>query len=63
MNIYKYYFIMNKLNKLVLKKETLIPRAGVRSASTETWFVWFSAEWTDTLVDLKFLNTVSGDLM
>ena len=33
----------------------------MRSAPTETWFVWFSEEWTDTLVDLKFLDTVSSD--
>jgi hypothetical protein len=41
-----------------------VPKAqgrGVRSAPTETWFVWYSEEWSDTLLDLKFLDTVLGD--
>lgn len=33
----------------------------MRSAPTETWFVWFSEEWTHTLVEVKFLDTTSGD--
>lgn len=35
----------------------------MRSAPSESWSVWFSEEWTHTLVDLKFLDTVSGNVL
>ena len=51
-------------NGTVSIRKYCVPKAqgrGVRSAPTETWFIWYSEEWSDTLVDLKFLDTVSGD--
>jgi hypothetical protein len=51
-------------NGTISIRKYCVPKAqgrGVRSAPTETWFVWYSEEWSDTLVDLKFLDTVSGD--
>lgn len=51
-------------NNTIEIRKYCVPKAqgrGVQSAPTETWFVWFSEEWMDTLVDLKFLDTVSGD--
>lgn len=51
-------------NNTIAIRKYCVPKAqgrGVRGTPTETWFVWYSEEWTDTLVDLKFLDTVSGD--
>jgi hypothetical protein len=53
-------------NNTISVKKYCVPRAqgkGVRSAPTETWFVWFSEEWSDTLVDLQFLDTIAGDAL
>ena len=51
-------------NNTIAIRKYCVPKAqgrSVRSASSETWFVWYSEEWTSTLVDLKFLDTVTGD--
>lgn len=36
---------------------------SVTSAPTETWFVWFSEEWSGTLVDLAFADSIYGDTL
>lgn len=51
-------------NNTIAIRKYCVPKTqgkGVRGVPTETWFVWFSEEWTDTLVDLQFLDTWSGD--
>lgn len=53
-------------NNTIAIRKYCIPKAqgkGVRSIATETWYVWYSEEWTGTLVDLKFVDTVSGDVV
>ena len=53
-------------NDTLAVKKYCIPAAqgqGVRSAPTETWFVWNSEEWTSTLVSLHFADTVTGDTL
>jgi hypothetical protein len=47
-------------NSTIAVKKYCIPKAqgkGVRSAPTEQWFVWYSEEWSMTVVDTKFLDT------
>ncbi len=51
-------------NGTIAIRKYCIPKAqgkGVRGAPTETWFIWYSEEWSDTLVDIEFLDTVSAD--
>jgi len=51
-------------NNTIAVRKYCVPKAqgkGVKGAPTETWFVWYSEEWTHTLVELKFLDTISGD--
>lgn len=36
---------------------------GVRGQPSEMWFVWYSEEWTSTLVDLQFADSVYGDVV
>lgn len=53
-------------NSTVMVKKYCIPKAqgrGVKSAPTETWFVWYSEEWTPSLVDLQFADSVYGDVL
>jgi hypothetical protein len=41
-----------------------IPRhmsEGVTGQPTETWYVWYSEEWSMTVTDIKFSDTVNGD--
>ena len=35
----------------------------MKSAPTETWFVWFSEEWSPTLMDLQFADSIYGDVL
>jgi hypothetical protein len=47
-------------NSTVGIKKYCIPKAqgkGVRGAPTEQWFVWYSEEWSMTVVDTKFVDT------
>jgi hypothetical protein len=51
-------------NGTIAIRKYCIPKAqgkAVRGAPTETWFIWFSEEWSDTLVNVEFLDTVSAD--
>lgn len=53
-------------NNTVMVKKYCIPKAqgrGVKSAPTETWFVWHSEEWTPSLVDLQFADSIYGDVL
>lgn len=53
-------------NNTVAVMKYCVPKAqgqSVRSAPTETWFVWFSEEWSQTLVSLHFADTVSGNVL
>ena len=36
---------------------------GVQSATLETWFIWYSEEWTDSLLELYFTDTIYGDTL
>lgn len=36
---------------------------GVRIAALETWSIWFSEEWSSTIISLHFADTVSGDTL
>lgn len=53
-------------NNTVSVRKYCIPKAqgqGVRSAASETWYIWYSEEWTSTLVSLHFADTVTGDTL
>ena len=53
-------------NNTVAVKKYCIPKAqgqGVRGAPTETWFVWYSEEWSFTIISLHFGDSVSGDTL
>lgn len=53
-------------NNTVSVKKYCIPKMqgqSVRGAPTETWFVWYSEEWSQTLVSLHFADTVTGDTL
>jgi hypothetical protein len=53
-------------NSTIAVKKYCVPKAqgkGVRTAPTEQWFVWYSEEWSFTAVDVKFLDTVSGNTL
>jgi hypothetical protein len=53
-------------NSTVMVKKYCIPKAqgrGVASAATETWFIWYSEEWTDSLLELYFADTIYGDTL
>ena len=52
------------INGTIAIKKYCIPRAlgeSVFSAQDETWYVWYSEEWTDTALDIKFTDTKFGD--
>jgi hypothetical protein len=53
-------------NQSVSVKKYCIPRAmsiGVWSQPIESWGIWYSEGWSDTLLDLSFTDTVFGDVL
>jgi hypothetical protein len=34
---------------------------GVTGTPSETWYVWYSEEWSMTITDMKFSDTIDGD--
>lgn len=53
-------------NNTIMVKKYCIPKAqgrSVKSEPTETWFVWYSEEWSSTLMDLQFADTIYGDTL
>lgn len=64
------YCIPKSLNQVIsfkfysskfIKLTFIFFKKGVRSEPSETWSVWYSELWSDTLIDLKFTDTVYGD--
>jgi hypothetical protein len=53
-------------NASVAVRKYCVPKAlglGVWSQPFESWGVWYSEDWTDTLVELKFTDTQYGDTL
>jgi hypothetical protein len=53
-------------NETIIVKKYCVPRAvgySVRSASSETWTVWYSANWTSSATDIQFADTIDGDVL
>lgn len=51
-------------NGTVAVKKYCIPRAmgeGVRGEQSEDWYVWYSDEWSQTIIDVRFTDTLFGD--
>jgi hypothetical protein len=54
------------MNNTVAVRKYCVPKAqgqGVRSEPSQNWFVWYSEEWSATLVSLHFADTVTGDTL
>lgn len=54
------------VNNTIQVRKYCVPKAlglSVRSEPFQTWSVWFSEEWSSTLIDLKFAETVTGDTL
>lgn len=53
-------------NNTVSVKKYCIPKAmgeSVRREPSEDWNVWFSEEWSSTILDIQFSDTVVGDML
>lgn len=53
-------------NNTLIVHKYCIPKAlgtGVYREPSETWSVWYSEAWAGTVVDLKFLDSVTGDTL